>query len=197
MLGNSVRTANALTAAMLGVVFTVAASGLFGWPAMAQTNRATFPKNFNQYVLYATYDRGSSKEEAFATPETLAIAPGTALSRAGESRLPLTWIALLHGRIDASLAATTGVEGSTELIKYLLAGADVVMTASALLRHGPHYAAVILDGLRDWMARKGYLNIDEVRGLLAVPIGADEAAHERGDYVSALRQANSADFGPW
>ena len=130
-------------------------------------------------------------------PETLAIAPGTALSRAGESRLPLTWIALLHGRIDASLAATTGVEGSTELIKYLLAGADVVMTASALLRHGPHYAAVILDGLRDWMARKGYLNIDEVRGLLAVPIGADEAAHERGDYVSALRQANSADFGPW
>ncbi len=130
-------------------------------------------------------------------PETLAVAPGTSLSRAGEARLPLTWIALLHGRIDASLAATTGVEGSKELIKYLLAGADVVMTASALLRHGPDYAAVMLDGLCRWMRRKGYTAVDEFRGLLAVPIGADEAARERGDYVSALRRANSADFGPW
>ncbi|MDZ4264585.1 MAG: dihydroorotate dehydrogenase-like protein [Mycobacterium sp.] len=129
--------------------------------------------------------------------ETLAVAPGVLLSRAAEARLPMTWITLLHGRIGASLAATTGVEGSTELIKYLLAGADVVMTASALLRHGPDYAAVLLDGLRDWMARKGYAGIDEVRGLLAVPIGTDEAAHERGDYVSAMRRANSAEYGPW
>jgi dihydroorotate dehydrogenase (fumarate) len=130
-------------------------------------------------------------------PETLAVAPGTSLSRAAEARLPLTWITLLHGRIGASLAATTGVEGATELIKYLLAGADVVMTASALLRHGPEYAAVLLDGLCEWMERKGYTAIDDVRGLLAVPIGADEAAREREDYVSALRRANRADFGPW
>ena len=130
-------------------------------------------------------------------PEPLAVAPGTSLSHAAEARLPLTWITLLHGRIGASLAATTGVEGSTELIKYLLAGADVVMTASALLRHGPEYAAVLLDGLREWMGRKGYTAVDDIRGLLAVPIGADEAVRERGDYVSALRQANSADFGPW
>ncbi|MGZ8747141.1 MAG: dihydroorotate dehydrogenase-like protein [Mycobacterium sp.] len=129
--------------------------------------------------------------------ETLAVAPGTSLSRAGEARLPMTWIALLHGRIDASLAATTGVEGSKELIKYLLAGADVVMTASALLRHGPDYAAVMLDGLSRWMGRKDYTAVDDFRGLLAVPIGSDEVARERGDYVSALRRANSADFGPW
>ena len=88
-------------------------------------------------------------------PETLTVAPGTSLSRAGEARLPMTWIALLHGRIDASLAATTGVEGAKELIKYLLAGADVVMTASALLRHGPDHAAVMLDGLRRWMRTQG------------------------------------------
>lgn len=86
MLRNKVRTSPALTAAILGTVSTVATSGLFGWSAMAQENRATFPKNFEQYVLYGTYDRGSSKEEAFATPETLAIAksgqllpPGTQL----------------------------------------------------------------------------------------------------------------------
>jgi dihydroorotate dehydrogenase (fumarate) len=130
-------------------------------------------------------------------PETLAVAPGTSLSRAADARLPLTWITLLHGRIGASLAATTGVEGSTELIKYLLAGADVVMTTSALLRNGPEYAVVMLDGLCEWMGRKGYTAVDDIRGLLAVPIGADETARERGDYVSALRQANNADFGPW
>lgn len=129
--------------------------------------------------------------------ETLAVAPGTALSRAAEALLPLTWIALLHGRIDASLAATTGVEGSTEVVKYLLAGADVVMTASALLRHGPGYAAVLLKGLCGWMERKGYTAIDDFRGLLAVPIGTDEPEHERRDYVSALRRANSTAYGPW
>ncbi|WP_237572394.1 dihydroorotate dehydrogenase-like protein [Mycolicibacterium lacusdiani] len=129
--------------------------------------------------------------------ETLSVAPGTSLSRSGEARLPMTWIALLHGRIDASLAATTGVEGSKELIKYLLAGADVVMTASALLRHGPDYAAVMLDGLSRWMRHQGYDSVDEFRGLLAVPIGADEAEHGRGGYVDMLRRANSADTGWW
>ncbi|PRC46162.1 dihydroorotate dehydrogenase-like protein, partial [Mycobacterium sp. ITM-2017-0098] len=130
-------------------------------------------------------------------PERLAVTPGITLSRASEARLPLTWITLLHGRIDASLAATTGVEGPVELIKYLLAGADVVMTASALLRHGPDYATVLLDGLLHWMSRKGYTTIKDFRGLLAVPIGTDEVAHERVNYVSALRQANSGDYGPW
>jgi hypothetical protein len=60
-------------------------------------------------------------------------------------------------RVGASLAATTGVESAVELIKYLLAGADAVMTASALLRHGPEHAAVLLDGLCEWMRRKGYI----------------------------------------
>ena len=130
-------------------------------------------------------------------PEALIVAPGTSLSRASEARLPLTWITLLHGRIGASLAATTGVEGSTEVIKYLLAGADVVMTASALLRHGPEYAVVILDGLREWMGRKGYTAVDDFRGLLAVPVGVDETARERGEYVNALRKANSSGSGSW
>ncbi len=71
------------------------------------------------------------------------------------------------------------------------------MTASALLRHGTDYAAVMLDGLSRWMRHKGYASVDEFRGLLAVPIGTDGAAHQRGDYVSALRQANSADTWPW
>ena len=104
-------------------------------------------------------------------PETLAVVPGVGLSSPAEARLPRTWIALLRGRVRAALAATTGVEDPADVAKYLLAGADVVMTASALLRHGPEHAAVLLDGLSDWMARKGFAAVDELRGLLAVPPG--------------------------
>ena len=125
--------------------------------------------------------------------ETLTMAPGMTLSRAAEARLPLTWITLLHGgSAEASLAATTGVEGSTEVIKYLLAGADVVMTASALLRHGPEYASVLLDGLREWMGRKGYTTVEGFRGTLAVP--QDGSARERRDYVAALQDANGRTY---
>ena len=71
-------------------------------------------------------------------------------------------------------------------------GADVVMTASALIRHGPKHAAVLLDGLSAWMARKEYALVSELRGLLAVPVGIDQAGYERAGYVRALRGANRA-----
>ena len=129
-------------------------------------------------------------------PEAIAVVPAVGLSSSAEARLPRAWIALLRGRVRASLAATTGVEDSADLARYLLAGADVVMTASALLRHGPEHASVLLDGLTDWLGRKGFASVDEVRGLLSVPSGSDEAAVERADYVSAMREANSTAFGP-
>jgi dihydroorotate dehydrogenase (fumarate) len=128
--------------------------------------------------------------------ETLAVVPGLALSRPLDALLPRTWIALLRGRVGAALAATTGVEEAADIAKYLLAGADVVMTASALLRHGPQYATVLLDGLSAWMARKGFKAVDELRGMLAVPSGADAAAYERAGYVNALRAANAGIYGP-
>ena len=130
-------------------------------------------------------------------PEAIAVVPAVGLSNPVEARLPRAWIALLRGRVRASLAATTGVEDSADLARYLLAGADVVMTASALLRHGPEHVSVLLDGLTDWLGRKGFASVDEVRGLLSVPSGSDEAAVERADYVSAMREANSTAFGPW
>jgi dihydroorotate dehydrogenase (fumarate) len=129
-------------------------------------------------------------------PETISVAPAAGLSSPAEARLPRTWIAILHQRVRAALAATTGVEDAADVAAYLLAGADVVMTASALLRHGPEHAAVLLDGLSAWMARKGFAALDDVRGILSVPAGADEAAYERAGYVSALRKANSG-HGPW
>jgi dihydroorotate dehydrogenase (fumarate) len=129
--------------------------------------------------------------------ELLTVAPGLGLSSPAEARLPRTWIALLHGRLHAALAASTGVEGPDDLAKYLLAGADVVMTTSSLLRHGPGHAAALLDGLSAWMARKGFDTVGELRGKLAVPPGVDVTAHERAGYVAALQAANASAYGPW
>ena len=130
-------------------------------------------------------------------PDRLISVPTVELSSSAEARLPRTWIGLLRGRVRAALAATTGVEESPDVAKYLLAGADVVMTTSALLRHGPAYAAVLLDGLSAWMDRKGFAAVDDLRGILAVAPSGDEAAHERAGYVSALRDAKSSTYGSW
>jgi len=129
-------------------------------------------------------------------PETLTVTVRPGLSTQAEGRLPRAWIALLAGRVRASLAATTGVEDATDVARYLLAGADVVMTASALLRHGPGYAGVLVEELSGWMARKGFRGVGEVRGLLSVPAGDDEAGYERAGYVTALQAANRHG-GPW
>ena len=129
-------------------------------------------------------------------PEIIAVVPAVDLSSPSEARLPRTWISILRQRVRASLAATTGVDGPADVVKYLLAGADVVMTASALIRRGPEYAAVLLDGLSEWMVRKGYASVGGMRGMLAVPPGADLAAFQRAGYVQAMRDANSA-TGPW
>jgi len=122
-------------------------------------------------------------------PETLTVTVPVALSSPAEARLPRTWIALLSGRVRGSLAATTGVEGPADVVAYLLAGADAVMTASALLRHGPGHATVLLDGVRDWMRAKGFTSVDQFRGRLGVPAGDSPDGYERSSYLAAVRQA--------
>ena len=121
--------------------------------------------------------------------ETLEVHPAVSLSAPNEAGLARTWVAILRGRVQASLAATTGVETGADVAKYLLAGADVVMTASALLRHGPGYAAVLLAELAAWMERKQYATVDAFRGLLAVGTGVDASGYERAGYVAALTHA--------
>ncbi len=130
-------------------------------------------------------------------PEQLVVLPRVNLSSPADARLACTWIALLRGKAAASLAATSGVEVPADVARYLLAGADVVMTTSALLRHGPSYAADLLDGLRRWMSRKGFQTVDDFRGLLAVPPDADATADERSSYVTAMRAANAGAYNPW
>jgi dihydroorotate dehydrogenase (fumarate) len=103
----------------------------------------------------------------------------------------------LRGKVRASLAATTGVEVPADLARYLLAGADVVMTTSALLRHGPEYATELLDGLSSWMRHKGFQTVGELRGMLSAPDITDRAAYERAGYVTAMRAANAGGYAPW
>lgn len=131
--------------------------------------------------------------QRFLQPEinvdSVTVEPGVELSRPIEGRVAQTWIAALRGRIQASLAGTTGVETSDDVVKYLLAGADVVMATSAFLRHGPGYAKTLLQGLEDWMTRKGYDSVDDFRGFLAVPTETDTGAYERAGYITALEKA--------
>ncbi len=109
------------------------------------------------------------------------------LSGRHEIRLPLLWIAVLSGRVSASLAATTGVETSDEVLKYILAGADVVMTTSALLRHGVEYVASLLAGVTSWLAERDISSLDDVRGMLSRQrLGATDA-FERANYMEILR----------
>jgi len=128
--------------------------------------------------------------------DTLAVVPTIDLSTPAEARLPRTWIALLRGRVSAALAATTGVETAEDVVKYLLAGADVVMTASALLRHGRDHVSTLLDGLTAWMDRKGYASVEEIRGLLAVPADAHEADYQRTGYINAIGEGKRA-YSHW
>jgi dihydroorotate dehydrogenase (fumarate) len=122
-------------------------------------------------------------------PERLATTTGFGLSSPADGRLPRAWIAHLAGRVKASLAASGGVEDSADVAAYLLAGADVVMTTSALLRHQVEHAMVLLGGLTDWMTRNGFTCLAEARGLLASS-GPAAAAQERAGYARSLRAAD-------
>lgn len=118
--------------------------------------------------------------------DTLEVAPTLKLSGAGEIRLPLLWIALLYGKLNASLGATRGVESATEVIKYLLAGADVVMSASALLRNGPGHITKLIAGLEAWMEERDFTSVQQLRGVMSHAKVADPLAFERANYIKIL-----------
>lgn len=111
-----------------------------------------------------------------------------ALSSPGEIRLGLLWLTLLSRRLPhASLAAGTGVETADEVIKYLLAGADAVMTASALLRHGPGHLRSLVAGLESWLSARGFPSVTAIKGLMRASHPEAEAeSDERGAYVESL-----------
>lgn len=108
------------------------------------------------------------------------------LSTPEEIRAPLLWIAVLYGRIKASLAASRGVHSADEIVKYLLAGADVVTVASALLKNGPQYLQVLVNDLEQWLSARNYQSLDEVRGVMSRLHVANPGAFERVNYIKVL-----------
>lgn len=121
--------------------------------------------------------------------ETLDVSPTLDLSMPGELRLPLRWVALLAGRVGCSLALSSGVHTSYDVVKAVLAGADAVMSTSALLLHGPSHVTVLRDGLATWLAEREYVSVAEARGSVSRRAVADPDAYERANYLEVLRRA--------
>jgi dihydroorotate dehydrogenase (fumarate) len=118
--------------------------------------------------------------------EALEVTPNVRLSTSNAMRLPLRWIAILHGRVKASLAATGGVHTAEDVIKLLMAGADVTMMCSALLKGGPQVLKDVLRDLTQWMLTHEYVSVRQMKGSMSQKSVADPAAFERANYMKAL-----------
>ena len=123
--------------------------------------------------------------------DKLEVVPNLLLSTNWEMRLPLRWIAILHGNVKASLGATTGIHNHTDVLKMMMAGADVAMMASELLLHGIGRITQILDGIKKWMEEKEYDSIDLMKGSMSQKKIIEPAAFERANYMKTLQSYKS------
>lgn len=119
--------------------------------------------------------------------ENLEVMPSLELSYSFEKRLPLRWIAMLRPHLTCSLAATTGIHTSEDVIKMLLAGADVTMTTSLLLKKGIGEIRELLNGLENWMEEREYVSVEQMKGAMSSASVAGPAAFERANYVRILQ----------
>ncbi len=119
--------------------------------------------------------------------EHLEVTPNLVLSRADELRLPLTWVAILYGRIQADFAITSGVHTHLEVLKSMMAGARVAMMASELLKNGIGRVGAILQDLQSWMVEHEYESIRQMQGSMSQINVANPDAFERGNYMKVLR----------
>jgi dihydroorotate dehydrogenase (fumarate) len=118
--------------------------------------------------------------------ENLEVVPNLELSSNWEMRLPLRWIAILRGNINASLAATSGIHNYQDVLKVIMAGADVANMCSELLNNGVGRISEILKDLEKWMEEKEYESIEQMKGSMSQKSVADPAAFERANYMKAL-----------
>jgi dihydroorotate dehydrogenase (fumarate) len=122
--------------------------------------------------------------------DKMAAVPSMTLSAPSEALLPLRWIALLHGRVKAHLAASTGVYDAPGALKQLLAGAQVVQLASALVKSGIPHLGKMLAGVEDWLDKRGFESVDAARGAVSQRAVSDPAAFERAQYVHLILSQN-------
>jgi dihydroorotate dehydrogenase (fumarate) len=118
--------------------------------------------------------------------ETLEIQPNILLSTPMAMRVPLRWVAILHGQLKAGLAATSGIHRSTDVLKMLMAGADVTMLCSALLRHGVKHIGTIERDLNAWLELHEYESVTQLKGSLSQKNCEDPSTFERAQYMRAI-----------
>jgi dihydroorotate dehydrogenase (fumarate) len=119
--------------------------------------------------------------------EALEVKPNVILSTPQALRLPLRWIAVLYGRVKTSFAATSGVHSAQDVIKLLMAGADVTMMCSALLKHGPGHIRQVLDEINQWMLDHEYVSVSQMKGSMSQKSVANPEAFERANYMRTLQ----------
>jgi|SRR5208283_5179483 len=119
--------------------------------------------------------------------DELEIQPNVLLSTPQALRLPLTWIGILFGRVRASLAATSGVHGPEDVIKLLMVGADVTMLCSTLLRNGISHLQHIEAGVLEWMEKREYESVQQMKGSMSQVRCPNPSAFERAQYMKAVK----------
>ncbi len=119
--------------------------------------------------------------------ENLEVAPNLLLSTSYDIRLPLRWIAILYGKIKASLAATSGIHHANDVLKMMMAGADAAMLCSVLLKEGIEYAKTILAEMEEWMKLQEYESVKQMRGSMSQKSCEDPGAFERANYMRMLQ----------
>lgn len=119
--------------------------------------------------------------------ENLEVVPNVLLSTPQSMRLPLRWIAILYGRVKASLAATSGIHSAEDVIKMLMVGADVTMLASTLLKNGIGRLTKILEDMKVWMEEHEYVSVKQMQGSISQKSCAEPSAFERANYMKALQ----------
>lgn len=118
--------------------------------------------------------------------DELEVVPNLVLSNSNELRLPLRWIAILYGRVQADFALTSGVHTASDVIKAMMAGARVAMVASEFLQRGIGRASEILADVQHWMEEHEYASIQQMQGSMSQQAVAEPAAFERANYMRAL-----------
>jgi dihydroorotate dehydrogenase (fumarate) len=118
--------------------------------------------------------------------DALEVVPTLELSTSAEMRLPLRWIAILYGKLQADLALSSGVHTGMDAVKALMAGSQVAMMTSALVHEGAGHAAKVLGELTGWMKAREYTSVDQMRGALSQKGVANPAAFERANYLQVL-----------
>ncbi len=125
--------------------------------------------------------------------EALDVVPHLVLSNSNEMRLPLRWISLLYGRVQTDFALTSGIHTAIDVLKAMMAGANVVMMTSALLRSGANHVQQVLGDLQEWMQEREYESITQMQGSMSQQAVAEPAALERANYMRVLSSFDGDD----